>query len=135
MKTRPQIKLHNPIVTNACVSLLQSLFEIHFVSTNKKATTQHPTGCRCYSPKTRIFLPDGNLDLDRVETSLSMEDLEEQQSSRVIPRHRASAGCDSTMSSAHPHRQPRHMRAIYKPGLLLHLKTNFILNHQRHPTF
>lgn len=39
----------------------------------------------CYLPKTRIFLPAGNLDLDRVETSLRMEDLGKQQSGRVIP--------------------------------------------------
>lgn len=83
MKTRPQIKLHNPIVTNPCVSLLQSVFEIHFVSTNKKATNQHPTGCVCYLPKTRIFLPDGSLDLERVETSLRMEDLGKQQAAAL----------------------------------------------------
>lgn len=39
----------------------------------------------CYLPKTRIFLPDGNFDLERVETSLRMEDLGEQQSGRVTP--------------------------------------------------
>lgn len=41
-----------------------------------------PAACICNLPKTRIFLPDGNLDLDRVETSLSIEDLEKQQGTR-----------------------------------------------------
>lgn len=42
----------------------------------------HPTACIYYLPKTRIFLPAGNLDLDRVETSLSIEDLEKEHHSR-----------------------------------------------------
>lgn len=38
-----------------------------------------PRSCVCYLPKTRIFLPEGSLDLDRVETSLSIDDLEMQK--------------------------------------------------------
>jgi len=35
-----------------------------------------PHSCICYLPRTRIVLPEGSLDLDRVETSLSIDDLE-----------------------------------------------------------
>lgn len=32
----------------------------------------------CCSPNTRMFLPDGSLDLARVDTSLKIEDLQRQ---------------------------------------------------------
>lgn len=56
------------------------LCEPYFI-VSKKSTPSN--AYRYYSPKTRMFLPDGNLDLDRVETSLSIEDLWGQHHSLV----------------------------------------------------
>lgn len=39
----------------------------------------HSSGLLQYSPKTRMFFPVGNLELDLVETSLSMEDLHQER--------------------------------------------------------
>lgn len=53
---------------------------------------ENPHACMCYLPKTRIFLPEGNLDLDRVETSLSIEDLEKEHRPRYADRHTLHTG-------------------------------------------
>lgn len=37
----------------------------------------HLNICKIHIPKTNIFFPDGNLELERVETSLRIDDLEE----------------------------------------------------------
>lgn len=37
-----------------------------------------------YSPNTRIFFPDGNFELELVETSLSIEDLQETTGHRQM---------------------------------------------------
>lgn len=37
-----------------------------------------------YTPNTRMFFPAGNFELDLVETSLSMEDLHQEQNIKGI---------------------------------------------------
>lgn len=67
-----------------------------------------------------MFLPDGNLDRDRVETSLRMEDLEEERGSGEPDGRRAAQDTPQRPRAAPP--APTRARATHKPGAISQVK-------------